>query len=148
MTLAVRVFLFAGVVCGTAVHAQTWDTVRALQTGAPVKVLETGGAEHKGTLAAVGADSVTVRTGKTEVAVERSRVRRVQVRSGARRARNIAIGAGVGLAVGLVVDGTLGAYLRNESGDQARPLFYVAPIGLFGGIGAALSPYRTVYRIK
>jgi len=32
--------------------------------------------------------------------------------------------------------------------DSGRPLMYVIPIGLFGGIGAAMSPYRTIYQVK
>jgi hypothetical protein len=64
--------------------------------------------------------------------------------------RNILIGAGIGLAVGIAVDRTLGTYIRNERGDIAgvRALTYAAPIALFAGIGAALAPYRTIYRAR
>ena len=55
------------------------------------------------------------------MAIERTRVRRVQVKSASRRVRNIVIGAAIGLAVGLVADQTLGTYLRNEAGEQWRP---------------------------
>jgi preprotein translocase subunit SecD len=64
--------------------------------------------------------------------------------------RNILIGAGIGLAVGVAVDQTVGTYFRNEQGNNggARAVTYIAPIALFAGIGAALSPYRTIYRAR
>lgn len=141
-------FLLAVVVCALPVHAQSWEDVRALHSGDRVKVRETNGEEHKGTVTAVTPDAISLAAGKTQVAVDRARVNRVQLHSGSRRARNIAIGVGVGLAVGIVADQTIGAYLRNESGDEGRALMYVAPIGLFGAIGTVLSPYRTIYRVK
>jgi hypothetical protein len=84
----------------------------------------------------------------SRIAIERNKVRRVQVRSGARRVRNLVIGAAIGLAVGVTVDQTVGAYLRNETGDSGRGITYAAPIVVFGGIGAALPGYRTVYRMR
>ena len=74
-------------------------------------------------------------------------MQRVQVASGSRRLRNILVGAGIGLAVGLVVDQTLGVRLRNEGNDDYRGLFYAAPIALFGGLSARPA-YRTVYTTK
>ena len=135
-------------VCTIPVRAQSWDVVRGLRSGDRVKVQESSGTEHKGRVTAVTPDGISLATGGSQVSVERARVRRVQLHSGSRRARNVAIGAAVGVAVGVVVDQTIGKYLRNESGDEGRPIMYLAPIGLFAGIGAALSPYRTIYRIK
>lgn len=143
MTRVLLPLLFA-----VSLSAQTWDTVRALRPGDAIRVQETGGVEHRGTVAAVMPESISISDGKQQISIERSRVRQVKVKSGARRGRNIAIGAAVGLAVGLTADQTLGQYFRNESGQDVRPLYYVLPIGIFGGIGAALSPYRTVYRVK
>jgi hypothetical protein len=144
----VRVLLIAAFVSALPLAAQSWDIVRALRPGDRVRVLEMSHQEHKGRVAAVTADAISIESGKTQISVDRTNVRRVEVHSSNRRVRNLAIGAAAGLAVGLVVDGTLGHYLRNESGDNARPLFYVVPIGLFGGIGAALAPYKTIYRVR
>ena len=44
-----------------------------------MKVRDTAGKEYKGAFADASADAITVRTDKGEVAVERNRVRRVQV---------------------------------------------------------------------
>jgi hypothetical protein len=148
MTQRVRSFFVLATLGALPLAAQSWDVVRGLQPGAHVKIEETAGTAHKGTVSAVTVDAISVQTGKTAVSVERTHVRRVQVESTGRRARNVAIGAAAGLAVGLAIDGTVGHYLRNESGDKGRPLYYVVPIGLFGGIGAALAPYKTIYRVK
>jgi hypothetical protein len=140
--------LFALVLCALPHAAQSWETVRALGAGTRVKVRETNGPEHKGTVAAVTPEAISVSTGRANVSVARARVSRVQVHKTNRRLRNIAIGAGIGLAVGITVDQTVGAYLRNETGDSARALTYIAPIGLFTALGASLSPYQTVYRLN
>lgn len=133
-------------VCALPLFAQAWDPVRALQPGSRVKVRETNGVEHKGNVTAVTAESITVAAGTATTSIERARVARVQVHGRHRRARNIAIGAAIGLAAAVTVDQTLGAYLRNETGGSGRAVTYIAPIGLFGAIGAALSPYKTIYR--
>ena len=140
--------LLALLVCTFPLRAQSWDLVRGLKTGDRVRVEESGGAQHKGAVTAVTPDGLSLTTGGAQVSIERSRVKRVQLHSGSRRARNIAIGAAVGVAIGVVVDQTIGRYLRNESGDEGRPVMYLAPIGIFAGIGAVLSPYRTIYRLK
>src|SRR5436305_14368844 len=141
-------FLLGVIVCALPVQAQSWDTVRGLQPGERVKVQEIGGEERKRTVTAVTPEAISLATGKTQVSLDRSRVKRVQIHSGTRRARNIAIGAGIGVVLGVVVDQTLGTYLRNEVGDSGRPLMYVIPIGLGGALGAVMSPYRTIYQVK
>lgn len=127
---------------------QSWDALHDLKSGDKVRVLEIAGPEHKGEFSSVSNDAITIRTSKGEVAIERARTRRVQVPSGARRVRNAVIGAAIGVAVGITVDQTLGTYFRNESGETgaARAVTYVAPIAVFGGIGAALPSWRTLYK--
>jgi hypothetical protein len=133
--------------CAIALHAQAWDALRGLKPGDNVKVQELTGAEHKGAFVSMTADAITLRTAKSEASVERTRIRRVQLRSSARRARNFAIGAAIGAVAGIIADQTLGTYLRNESNPSsgARALTYVAPIGILGGIAAARPAYRTIY---
>ena len=146
-----RLFTILIVFClSTFLHAQSWEDVRRLEMGSKVRVQDSSGEQHSGVLSAATAESIAIKTSKGEVATERSRVKRVQVSSGARRGRNIAIGAGIGVAVGAVTDNTLGAYLRNETGESsaARAATYLIPTALFGAIGAAMSPYRTVYKVK
>jgi len=145
--MGVRTMILAMVLGCVTVSAQSWESLSSVQ-GQHVKVLDRSGEERRGVCESVGADAITIQTGKSQVSIERGKVRRVQVKSGTRRVRNIAIGAAIGLAVGVTIDQTVGTYLRNEVGDSGRPAMYLAPIGLFGGIGAALSPYRTVYKVR
>jgi hypothetical protein len=134
--------------CAAPLWAQSWDTLRGLKPGESIRVVDDGGHELRGAFAAATADSLTLRSGGGEHAIEKSKIRVVKVRSSSRRLRNLLIGVGVGVATGAVVDQTLGAALRNETGDSKRPLTYVAPIALFGGIAGALPAYRTVYRAR
>lgn len=145
--MGVRAILWLLAAACAPLCAQSWDSLQSVR-GRQVKVLETGGQEHKGTCEAVTSDGITVLGGKNRLTIERSKVKRVSVRSGARRVRNIAIGAAVGLAAGLITDQTLGTFLRNEGHDSERAITYAAPIIVFGGIGAAFSGYHTVYRVR
>ena len=138
--------ILALLACALSLRAESWDALRDLRAGDPVKVVDTSGREHKGAFAAFSADAILLQTGKGVVSIDRAHVKRVQVRSQSRRVRNVVIGAGVGVAVGVLVDQTLGAYLRNETGGSGRAVTYIAPIALFGGIAALVPPYRTVYR--
>ena len=142
--------IVAVVAAGLPLSAQSWEMLRGLKPGDRVKVQEAGGQEHSGTLRTVSADAISLAVGKGEVAIEKAKVRTVKVRASGRRVRNLLIGAAIGVALGITADNTLGTYFRNESGETsgARAATYIAPIAIFGGIGAALPGYRIVYRAK
>jgi hypothetical protein len=131
------------------VRAQAWDTLRGLKAGERIRVVDSSGATQTGTFQAVSDSSITVAGRRGENAIERSKVKRVEVRSSARRTRNLLIGLGIGVAVGATVDQTVGTYLRNEAneGAGARALTYLVPTALFGAIGA-LPAYRTIYKVR
>jgi hypothetical protein len=131
-------------------EAQSWDSVSRLQAGTQVWVQDSKGQDHRGRISSVSADAISIETGHGQEAIERVQVRRVEVRAPSHRLRNGLIGAGIGLAVGLLTDNTLGAYLRNESGESSgtRAVTYIAPIGVFGAIGAAFPAQRTIYKSK
>jgi hypothetical protein len=144
-----RALLILGLLlCGLPVYAQPWSTLRSLAPGDRVKVRDTEGATYSGRFRAVSETGISVETGQREVSIERGRVRRVQVRSGARRVRRILIFSGIGLGVGVAADYTAGAYIRNEGSETTgqRALTYLAPVALFGGISAAFPAYRTIFR--
>jgi hypothetical protein len=140
--------LLALIVCSLPLLAQSWDPVRTLPIGAHVKVRETGGVEHKGSVTAITPEAISIATNGATLSVEKSRVNRIQVRNAGRRARNIAIWTGIGVAVAVTIDQTLGVRLRNEGGDSGRAITYIAPIGLFGALGATRSSYRTIYQVR
>jgi hypothetical protein len=129
---------------------QSWERLRELQPGQMIKVKLDDGQQRTGTFRSISGERLTFADRKGEISIERAKIRRVQVRSGERRIRNLLIGAGIGAAIGVVTDNTLGAYLRNESGESsgARAATYLAPIGIVGGIAAAAPAYRTIYQAK
>jgi len=129
---------------------QSWDSLRSLPPGAQVWVLDSTGQDHRGKFSSISDTALTIETGHGQDAIDRTRVRRVVTRGPSRRLRNTLVGAGIGLGVGLLADATLGQYLRNEPGESSgtRALTYIAPIGVFGAIGASLPGRRTVYKSK
>ncbi len=135
---------------GVPAPGQSWEALRDLKPGDRVQVWDSAGQRYAGAFASFSAEKLSFKTNTGERGIERLRVRQVRVHSNTRRFRNVLIGAGIGLAAGILADSTLGAYLRNEGGQSAgaRALTYVIPIGLFGGIGAALPPWRTAYRAR
>ncbi len=125
---------------------KTWESLSQLNSGAPIEVFTSDRAE-KGEYVSSSTESLIIQTRRGEQKFLRPDVVRVVSRTQSRRMRNIVIGVGVGAAIGLVADQTLGSYLRNESNpESARALIWTLPIGLCGGIGAAFPSYPTVYR--
>jgi hypothetical protein len=126
--------------------SKSWESLGQLDSGAPVEVVASDHAE-KGEFVSSTTESLTIHTNRGEQKFLRPEVVRVVSRRQSRRTRNLLIGAGVGAAIGLVTDQTLGAYLRNESNPAiARPLIWTLPIALCGGIGAAFPSYPVIYR--
>jgi hypothetical protein len=126
--------------------AQSWDRLQSLAPGDRVRVLDTDGRHYSGVWTDVTIDAISFRAGSRAVSLERPRVRRVEVRSTPRRLRRVLIWAGIGVAIGVVVDQTLGTRLRNEGNDSGRAAIYLGPTGVLGGIAAAFPAYRTTYR--
>src|SRR3954470_3905164 len=137
--MLLRIQLAALLAFSLPCRAESWDALRSLRAGDPIRVLEASGKERKGAFVAVSADAMSVRTRRDEVKIARGEVRLVQIRSNRRRLRNALIGVGIGVVIGVVADQTIGLRFRNESPESAgaRALTYAAPIALFGGLGSA-----------
>jgi hypothetical protein len=148
--IKLSLWLVASLFLGLPLCAQPWETLGRLDRGARIKVQVTGGPGSTGRFQSASAAAISLETDHGMVSVERTGVRRVQVRSGARRIRRVAIAAAIGVALGVTVDQTLGTYFRNESGESsgARAATYIAPIAVLGAIAGAFPAYRTVYRMK
>lgn len=116
--------------------AQTWNKVQALKPGEEVRV-QTAQGKQIGVLIQTddGALRFRPRDG-AEISVPKEQVQRVWVRSKSKRLRNTLIGAGVGVAVGAVLYGTLGALFRNE-GHESDGMF-VVPILAGTAVGGLL----------
>lgn len=131
-------------------RAQSWEALRELSPNDRIKVEITSGPGYLGIFQSVSADAISLDTGHGAVSVERTRVRRIQVRSTGRRIRRVVIASAVGLAIGITIDQSLGTLFRNESGETsgARAATYIAPSAVFGAIAAAFPAYRTLYRVR
>lgn len=125
---------------------KTWESLGQLTSGSLVEVVTSDHAE-KGAFVSSSTESLTIQTRSGERRFLRVDVVRVVFRGKSRRGRNALIGVGVGAAIGLVADQTLGTYLRNESNpDGARALIWSIPIAFCGGMGAVFPSYRVIYR--
>lgn len=133
---------------GASLERGSWNQVQRLEKGASIKITMKGDKTRKGAFAGITDASLLIVEGTTDVGISKDAVLRVEVKSSARRVRNALIGVGVGLALGVVIDQSLGAYARNETGETtgARVATVALPPALFGGIAAAFPGYRTVYR--
>ncbi len=144
-----RLLLIALASVGLALAApasKSWESLGSLNPGAPIQVV-TGGRTESGEFVSSSTESLTIRTPHGEERFPRQDVVRVVSRRQSVRIRNVLIGAGIGAAVGLVTDQTLGTYLRNESNpENARALMWTLPIALGGGIGAVLPSHSVIYR--
>src|SRR5215813_6433299 len=126
--------------------SKTWKNLGKLNPGTPIEIVTSDRVE-KGEFVSSSTESLTIRTRRGEQRFLRQEVVRVVSRSQSRRMRNVLIGVGVGAAIGLVTDQTIGRYLRNESNPAgARPLIWTLPIALCGGIGAASPSYPVIYQ--
>jgi hypothetical protein len=144
-----RLLLIALTSVGTVLAApvsKTWESLSQIKPGTPIEVVTNDRAE-KGEFVSTSTESLTINTRGGEQRFLRPEVVRVVSRRQSRRMRNLLIGVGVGAAIGLITDETLGAYLRNESNPAgARPLIWTVPIALCGGIGVAFPSYSVIYR--
>jgi hypothetical protein len=129
--------------------AQQWERLPDLAQGTQIKVEASGTAEYKGRFQSATSDAISLETDRGFVSVERTRVRRVGVRSRALRIRRVVIAAAIGLALGATVDRTIGQYFRNETGETAgaRTATYIAPSAVLGAIAGAFPAYRTIYKV-
>jgi hypothetical protein len=133
--------------CAALCAQESWEEVRRLRPGEPITVVRKDMKTVNGTFVSASDRSLSLRAGRSDIGVERTEVLRVGSRAHSKRWRNALIGAGSGVVVGAIVDGTLGARLRNEGQfESLRSVFYVLPIGFGAAIGAAIPSHPTIYR--
>jgi hypothetical protein len=131
---------------GAAAAPKTWESLNQLHPGEPIEIIR-GDRAVKGDFVSSSTESLTIRTPVGEQRFLRPDVARVISRARSHRLRNALIGAGVGVAISIVTDQTVGTYLRNESNpDAARPVIWTVPIAAGAAIGAAIPSHPTIYR--
>ena len=138
---ALRISLLLLAALGSMAPAQTadsnpWASVRSLTPGRPVEVMKRQGAAIKGGLSGVSADSITVKAKHGIVAVPRSEVSTVRIRSGKRR-RYALIGAAIGAGAGLGLGVAGSESLSNGTGGDLTNLKPAITVGA-GAVGALL----------
>jgi len=141
-----KLFLLALICTNVLTGApKTWDAVGRLRPGTPVKVV-TSTASEIGQVVSSSTENLTIRTNRGEHNFARSDIIRVTSRTRSKRVRNMLIGAGIGVGVGLLADRTIGTYIRNESNSSGRPFIWTVPIAAGAGIGAAFPGYPVIYQ--
>jgi hypothetical protein len=128
------------ILMAAAAAAQTndWNTVKALATGAEVRITADT-RTVRGKVLRVSDESIVLASGKGQEMVSKQEVLRVRLRGDSHRGRNSLIGLGVGAAIGVII----GAAAHQDCTGWC--FFYtsrgvdMAGAGIaFGGIGAGV----------
>jgi len=157
-SLPILLLVLAGIdstLVAQGVDSNSWAHVRGLTPGRTLEVIDRQGAAIKGELAGVSADSITVNVKHRTVAVPRSEVSLVRVRSGKRR-RYALIGAALGAGAGLGLGASGGESLSNGGGGDLanlKPAIIVGSGAAGALIGAVIGSVvgnraTTVYHAK
>jgi hypothetical protein len=122
----------------------SWNNLKQLREAQRIQVVDMGLRSWKGKFVHVSEESITLRTKKGEVTVERSEVYRVTDLKRSKRGRN----ALIGLLIGSIV----GTGFVADAEDLVPWGKAVIAIGFFGGpgagVGALVPSHPTVYRAR
>jgi hypothetical protein len=120
-----------------------WDSLKRLQPGQKIEVVDMNLKLLKGTFVNVSDAAIFLRTDASEIAIDRANVLRVSAR-GDKRGRNALIGLAIGAAGGAALGVGI---MERESGYGGAVAGTTALFGAVGaGVGAACRGSRTVYR--
>ena len=133
-----------------AADSHSWANLATLQRGDKIFVIEANATKERvGTFLGFDPDALALRVGTADLSLPRTAVVGVYAQQTNKRVRNALLGVAIGAGVGLLVDQTLGRYLRNESNpDNARALIWATPIAVGGTLGAVIPSRKTVYKRK
>jgi hypothetical protein len=126
-----------------AADTSQWSAVRELKKGDRVGVVQSDMKRVEGRFDIASDDGITI----DGVMVSKDHVVRVYRRPRMNRGLRAVVGGAIGLAMGAVVDGTAGTYMRNESSGPDPGLITGIGAAAGAGIGAASGGgYKTVYQ--
>ena len=145
MSLRTLVILLACLPAFAADTAQ-WANLRELKKGERIGIVQADMKRIEGRFDSASDATLTIVSDQA-VTLSKDQVVRVYRRPRLNRIARTLLGAGIGAAGGGVVDGTFGAYLRNESHGPDPGAITGLSAAAGAGIGAATGGgYRTVYQ--
>jgi len=146
----VLVFLLLVPAFALAQSAQdSWDNLKQLRAGQKIEVVDTSMKSFRGPFVSVSEEAITLQVGKSQESIERSKVVRVSVRDTSHRARNMLIGAAVGVGAGLAITLPLEIQQSNEGNSLGGTMAGVTAALAGAGLGVGAMPgNRTIYRIS
>lgn len=129
----------------------SWQNLNAIQVGQEIQVIEMSSTKDSGTLLSVSDSAISLQTQAGERAVQRQDVRRVSIKTKARRERStligLAIGTGSGVALGGAAASVCSGTLCGGHGGALIAALTGAGALLGALIGAAVSHggWREIY---
>lgn len=128
--------------------ATGWDRLSDLHAGDRITVVRQDGTRQRGEFASVTPASLAIRTGSGDQTIQRRDITRVHSNGKSKALRNMAIGAGAGVAASVTTDRTLGARLYNEGGydNSAKALVWILPAAIGATIGFLSGRNPVIYK--
>jgi hypothetical protein len=148
ITHTLPLLLFVPVFSPAQSSQHDWENLKELRPGQKIEVVETDMASLHGAFVSVSDEAITLKVGKTQESVERTKVVRVSVRDTSHRTRNMLLGSGIAGGIAVAAAAVPLVSSSNEGNSCSACVAFIA--AGFGG-GAALGAIpgsRTVYRIK
>ncbi|HEY7336086.1 MAG TPA: hypothetical protein VH639_14450 [Bryobacteraceae bacterium] len=144
--IALGVFALLALQALGAAKEDDWTNLNSLKSGDRIRVIQSSRQTIEGRFQQANDSGITIHVDR-EITVPRPDVVRVYRHSGRKKTTKILIGAGIGIAAGAILTGTLGDRFRNEGQDVPGALWIAGGAGIGAGIGALLGGnYTTVYR--
>ena len=145
------VLLLAALTAAAQSPLQDWDQVKNLAPGTEIRIERTGGPSVRGQLRSASDETLVVDSGKGEEMYPRPQVARVSVRGKGHRGRNaligLAVGAGVGLAIGFAIRGGSGQLkIVPDGAVEGGSAAVGAILGTIVGVAIPSGGWRAVYR--
>jgi hypothetical protein len=139
------------VLCGLALCAQSdnWERLRGIGPGQKTHVHTVDGKLQSGSFVSASDAAIVIRGRSGDQTVAKERVGKVSVRTGGKRWRNAAIGAGIGAGIGVALTAKRCdpyAWIAYPCGARGATIVGIAFGLLGGGIGAIFPGYDTPYR--
>lgn len=122
-----------------------WQNLQQITVGQKIKVIDRDKRSHSGSFVRFSDADLTILVHGQELKIDRDNVLRVTTPP-RHRARNALIGAVAGAAAGGALSGCCMEHESGYAGAAAGTVVGLTAIG--AGIGAIISPSKTIYRVE